>query len=510
MVCSPSSVRLVLVKQINSLLSVGANDVANAFATSVGSGALSLGAAIVIAAIMEFSGAFLLGGNVASTIMKGIANTEDFADQPEILMFGMMCVVIGVAAWLIIATMYGLPVSTTHSCIGGIVGMAVVAKGMRSVKWGQVGLVALSWLVTPVLSALLSTCIFWCVRRFILRQNEPLKRAYASYPIIVGFTIALNLFLVLFKSSTLNISLPWWGTALICLVIGVVISLVLQFTFMPYVKRKIAKEMERENEEIAVKNTSVEIEMVEKSAEVPVVVIQSEVKEDKESTPTVEGEVRIDSLPTETKKSTKMDQLKEKQNIHAELEDEKSKVYQMHKNAEVFDPSTEKLFTYLQIITAIFNSFAHGANDVANAIGPFAACIAIYNSGSATAEATVYTGVLVLGGFGIVVGLACLGYKVMASIGVNMVKITPSRGFSIEIGSALIVLIGSALSYPLSTTHCKVGSTVGVGLVEGKNGVNWSLLYGVFAGWIITIVICAITTGLLFAFAVYSPKLISI
>lgn len=441
---------------------------------------------------MEFSGAFLLGGNVASKIMKGIANADDFADQPEVLMFGMMCVVIGVAAWLILATLYGLPVSTTHSCIGGIVGMAVVAKGMKSVKWVEVGKVALSWLITPVLSAILSTCIFWCVRKFILHNKEPLKRAYTSYPIIVGFTIALNLFLVLFKSSTLNIPLPWWGTALICVAVGILISLILQFTFMPYVKRKISKEMEKEKMEIAVKDTTVDIEMVEKKTDVPVVIIDAD-----------------DSKEThdEETKKTKLDQLKEKQNIHAELEDEQSKVYQMHKNAEVFDSSTEKLFTYLQIITAIFNSFAHGANDVANAIGPFAACIAIYNEGNVNAEAKVYTGVLVLGGFGIVVGLACLGYKVMASIGVNMVKITPSRGFSIEIGSSLIVLIGSALSYPLSTTHCKVGSTVGVGLVEGKNGVNWSLLYSVFAGWIVTLVVCAVTTGLIFAFAVYSPRL---
>lgn len=441
---------------------------------------------------MEFSGAFLLGGNVASKIMKGIANADDFADQPEVLMFGMMCVVIGVAAWLILATLYGLPVSTTHSCIGGIVGMAVVAKGMKSVKWVEVGKVALSWLITPVLSAILSTCIFWCVRKFILHNKDPLKRAYTSYPIIVGFTIALNLFLVLFKSSTLNIPLPWWGTALICLAVGILISLILQFTFMPYVKRKISKEMEKEKMEIAVKDTTVDIEMVEKKTDVPVVIMDAEVSKE--------------THDEETKK-TKLDQLKEKQNIHAELEDEQSKVYQMHKNAEVFDPSTEKLFTYLQIITAIFNSFAHGANDVANAIGPFAACIAIYNEGNVNAEAKVYTGVLVLGGFGIVVGLACLGYKVMASIGVNMVKITPSRGFSIEIGSSLIVLIGSALSYPLSTTHCKVGSTVGVGLVEGKNGVNWSLLYSVFAGWIVTLVVCAVTTGLIFAFAVYSPRL---
>lgn len=441
---------------------------------------------------MEFSGAFLLGGNVASKIMKGIANADDFAEQPEVLMFGMMCVVIGVAAWLIIATLYGLPVSTTHSCIGGIVGMAVVARGMKSVKWVEVGKVALSWLITPVLSAILSTCIFWFVRKFILHNKDPLQRAYTSYPIIVGFTIALNLFLVLFKSSTLNIPLPWWGTALICLGVGILISLILQFTFMPYVKRKISKEMEKEKMEIAVKDTTIDIEMVEKKTDVPVVIMDAE--DSKET-------------PDEEAKKTKLDQLKEKQNIHAELEDEQSKVYQMHKNAEVFDPSTEKLFTYLQIITAIFNSFAHGANDVANAIGPFAACIAIYNEGNVNAEAKVYTGVLVLGGFGIVVGLACLGYKVMASIGVNMVKITPSRGFSIEIGSSLIVLIGSALSYPLSTTHCKVGSTVGVGLVEGKNGVNWSLLYSVFAGWIVTLVVCAVTTGLIFAFAVYSPRL---
>ena len=451
-----------------------------------------MNSAIVIAAIMEFSGAFLLGGNVASKIMKGIANADDFAEQPEVLMFGMMCVVIGVAAWLIIATLYGLPVSTTHSCIGGIVGMAVVARGMKSVKWVEVGKVALSWLITPVLSAILSTCIFWFVRKFILHNKDPLQRAYTSYPIIVGFTIALNLFLVLFTSSTLNIPLPWWGTALICLGVGILISLILQFTFMPYVKRKISKEMEKEKMEIAVKDTTIDIEMVEKKTDVPVVIMDAE--DSKET-------------PDEEAKKTKLDQLKEKQNIHAELEDEQSKVYQMHKNAEVFDPSTEKLFTYLQIITAIFNSFAHGANDVANAIGPFAACIAIYNEGNVNAEAKVYTGVLVLGGFGIVVGLACLGYKVMASIGVNMVKITPSRGFSIEIGSSLIVLIGSALSYPLSTTHCKVGSTVGVGLVEGKNGVNWSLLYSVFAGWIVTLVVCAVTTGLIFAFAVYSPRL---
>ena len=473
----------------------GANDVANAFATSVGSGALSLRNAILIAAVMEFFGAFLLGGNVATTITKNITNAELYNDKPEVLMLGMMCVVLGVAMWLILATVYSLPVSTTHSCIGGMVGMAVVSVGWNAVKWIEVLKVAISWIVSPVLSGLISTLVFWVVRKFILRSKEPLKRSFRSYPIIVAVTIALNLFLVLFKSESLNIQLPAWLTGLICIAVGIVVGIVLQFTFIPYVKRKINREKEKEAVELTVKDTQVEVEMVSTSETIPV---QIEVKKDPKD----------EKNEKETKKETMAEHLKEKQNIHADLEDEKSKVYQMHKNAEVFDPSTEKMFTYLQIITAVFNSFAHGANDVANAIGPFAACVAIYQTGNATGEAKVNPATLVLGGVGIVVGLACLGYKVMAAIGVNMVKVTPSRGFSIEIGSALVVILGSTLGLPLSTTHCKVGSTVGVGLVEGKNGVNWSLLYGVFAGWIITLFVCAISTGLIFAFAIYSPKLV--
>lgn len=492
-------------------MGVGANDVANAFATSVGSGAISLKMAIVIAAVMEFLGAFFLGGNVAEKIMKDITNASLYEDIPQVLMFGMMCVLIGVAAWLIIATLYGLPVSTTHSCIGGIVGMAVTSRGWKAVNWKQVGLVALSWIIFPVISALLSTLIFWLVRKYILRYRDPLKRSFQAYPIIVALTFALNIFLVLYKSKSLNLNMPVCVVALICVAIGIVLGLILQFTFIPYVKRKILREKQAEDEEINVKDVKVTIEMVENPVEIPV-------KVDVKSAHEKAGEQSADDdggqAPEATEKGDGINStipikevVKQHQNIHAELEDEKSKVYQMHKNAEVFDPSTEKLFTYLQIITAVFNSFAHGANDVANAIGPFAFCLQLYETGDVNASTKVTAGPLVLGGIGIVVGLACLGYKVMAAIGVNMVKVTPSRGFSIEIGSALVVIVGSSLGLPLSTTHCKVGSTVGVGMVEGKNGVNWSLLYGVFAGWIVTLFVCAISTGLIFAFAVYSPNL---
>lgn len=379
--------------------------------------------------------------------------------------------------------------------------MAVVSKGMKAVKWKQVGLVALSWIVSPVTSAILSTIIFVLVRKYILRNRESLKQAFRVYPIIVAFTLALNIFLVLYKSKSLNLNMSVWLVAAICVVVGVALGLVLQFTFIPYVKRKIAREAAATTSEITVNDVKVNIEMADVPVELPVTIQTTHA--DTESAPEKPTET---TEATETTETTEVEKevaalkadLTTRQNIHAELEDEKSKVYQMHKNAESFDPSTEKLFTYLQIITAVFNSFAHGANDVANSIGPLAACITIYETGDVMQDAKVPAWVLVLGGVGIVVGLICLGYKIMASLGVNMAKVTPSRGFTIEIGSAIIVLFGSAIGLPLSTTHCKVGSTVGVGLVEGKNGVNWKLLYSVFAGWIFTILICAVATGALF------------
>ena len=449
---------------------------------------------------------------MATTIMRGITNPDLFVDTPEVLMLGMFVVVLCVAAWLILATMYGLPVSTTHSCIGGLVGMAVVAKGWKAVYWGKVGMVALSWIITPVISSLLSSFVFWLVRKYILRSRDPLLRGFQAYPYIIGFTIGLNLFLVLYTSESLNISLAWYYILLICVGVAVVIGLVVNFLILPRQRRAIEREQNRKELELREKDIVVDVDVVKKTEEVPVVI--NSVPDAPPSAPSAPSAPSGPSTPSEQaaagesgKEGRTFDHLMEKQNIHAELEDEKSKVYQLHKNAEVFDESTEKLFTYLQIITAIFNSFAHGANDVANAIGPFAACIAIYETGVASPEATPETWCLVLGGAGIVVGLACLGYKVMAAIGVNMVKVTPSRGFSIEIASSLVVLFGSAMGLPLSTTHCKVGSTVGVGLVEGKSGVNWKLLYGVFAGWIFTLFICAVSTGLIYAFALFSPKL---
>ena len=475
--------------------SIGANDVANAFGTSVGAKAITMKNAMVIAGIFEFLGSFLMGSNVTETIQKGISDPMMFKDEPETLMFGMCCVLIGVAAWLIIATLYSLPVSTTHSCIGGLVGMALVAKGPKAVKWNEIAKVIASWFVSPVLSGLLTVFLFWIVRKYILRSNDSFKNAFRFYPIIIGFTLFVLAYFMMNKGiPQLDLGLPWSLNILIAIAIGVALALILTYTAVPYLKKRIEKEMKLESE-TAGTTISIPID-TPKDVEM------------KDMTQT-EGPDQQKAVPVET--STVEQPKKEvntitHQNIHAELSDEKSKVYQIHQRAEKFDPHTERIFSYLQVLTATLNSFAHGANDVANSIGPLASIIAIYNNNGITENAGVDTWVLVVGGVGIVVGLACLGYKVMAAIGVNMVTVTPSRGFAIEIGSAFVIVTGSQLGLPLSTTHCQVGSTVGVGMMEGKGSVNWKLVFQVFVGWVVTLLVCGLTTAGIFAFGMYSPS----
>ena len=517
---------------------IGANDVANAFGTSVGAKAISMKAALVVAGIFEFLGSFLMGSHVTGTIQKGISDPVMFVDEPETLMFGMCCVLIGVSAWLIIATLYSLPVSTTHSCIGGLVGMALVAKGWHAVQWIPVLRVVASWFISPVLSGCITSLIFWIVRKYVLRTSNSFENAFRFYPLIIGFTLfVLSYFMLSQGLPNLPLHLSWYMKIVISILIGVVLAVILKFTAVPYLRRKIEREMKQE-EEMKQANVTIAVEApkaeqadvevfvevpknqemasVEGAAEKSVLTTEKPVetveKPVEKSTETVEKSTETVEKPVEKPVETKEVPIHEKntmthQNIHAELTDEKSVVYQIHQRAEKFDPHTERIFSYLQVLTATLNSFAHGANDVANSIGPLASIIAIYKSGSVPLEgSTVDTWILAMGGAGIVVGLACLGYKVMAAIGVNMVTVTPSRGFAIEIGSAFVIVTGSQMGLPLSTTHCQVGSTVGIGLVEGKSSVNWKLVGQVIVGWAITLLVCGITAGAIFAFAIFSPS----
>ena len=347
---------------------------------------------MVIAGIFEFAGAFLMGSSVTSTIQSKICDPMAFQEDPEMLMFGMLCVIVGVAAWLIIATMYSLPVSTTHSCIGGLVGMTIVAKGAHAVKWASVGGVVASWFVSPVLSGLITCLLFWIVRKYVLRAKDSFNRAFHFYPLLIGFTLfVLSLFMLLKGipglSSTLN---PWLAT-LISLVFGGMCALILTFTVVPCLKKRIEAQRRADQEAVKAESGPVVIDVVKKEVELPVI-SNKPAEKPAEEKPVEKKEVTVE---TPKEKNTMLHQ-----NIHAELADEKSVVYQLHQRAEKFDPYTERVFSYLQVITATLNAFAHGANDVANSIGPLASIVAIYKSGAVSKSPDVEPWILVLGGAG--------------------------------------------------------------------------------------------------------------
>jgi len=379
-------------------------------------------------------------------------------------------------------------VSTTHTIVSSVVGFSICAKGWAAVKWPQIYLIIASWFISPILSGILSMIIFFFVRTFILRANNSLNRGYTLYPLLIGFTIWLNVFLFLYKGSpSLKIKLEWYWGFLVAVAAGIVVALILTFTVVPCMKKHVDNYKPEEEKaatdaaltrlESAVDLTSADGKKVEEEKKAGV----------------------MDSILNNTIKT----------DIHASLKDTESEVSKMHARAEVFDYKTEEVFKYLQIFTAIFDSFAHGANDVANSIGPLAAVWAIYKANEIPdKKVPVESWILALGGAGIVAGLGLYGYKIIAALGVKMAKVTPSRGFAIELGAAFIIVAGSFLGLPLSTTHCQVGATVGLGMMEGKGGVNWCLFANVFAGWVMTLIVGAGLSAGIFAFTAYSPSIV--
>lgn len=471
---------------------IGANDVANAFATSVGAKAITLNQALIIASVMEFSGAFLMGSHVTDTVAKGIIDPNAFIDTPEILMVANMCALLAAAVWLLLATNWNMPVSTTHSIIGALIGCGLVAGKANAIKWSKVIEIVVSWFTSPVLSGLFTFLLFLFVRNCILRKTNSFERALKFFPYLVAFTFAMNIFFIIYKGSP-QLGLdktPFWLACVVALSIGCIVGVLLYFFMVPCLRRRSMK--------------------VETPAPIPAPVPASaaEVKIDDNSDKTESLTTVPDTTIEVPVEAPKKEHNFLNQDVHAELRDEESQVYKIHQHAEKFDPRTENVFSFVQVVTATFDSFCHGANDVANSIGPFAGVISIYLHKGIESKSEVPVWILALGGAGIVVGLATLGYKIMASIGVNLVRVTPSRGFTIEMGAAIVVLLGSRLSLPLSTTHCQVGSTVGVGLLEGKGGINWKLFIEVFAGWILTMVVSAGLAAGLFFFAMGTPSML--
>ena len=486
-------------------MGIGANDAANAYATAVGSKALTIKQAASLAIICETSGAILMGSHVSETIRKGIADYRCFENQPEILMYGCMWVVFSVGLWLFLASYLEMPVSTTHSCVGGMIGMAWALGGSKCVIWyvplntfpyigGVIGIV-LSWLFSPILSAIIASTLYYTIRSVVLRHPYESYRIYILYPMLVGSTITLNTFFIIYKGAK--------GIGLHKTDIGISMAIsfgvggasaIATIPFIPKLRKSINQryiENYTENNKIVPQAQQAQAQQHQaQQAQAEQHQAQQAQAQQEQQPPDEENIIDITN------------------NIYSETD---KRVEDLHNNAEVFDPRTEETFKYLQIFTAMCDSFSHGANDVANAIGPFAAIYTIYQVGDVRKNSVMNENaywILAIGGVGIALGLLVYGYKIIYAIGVKLCKITPSRGVAIELSSALVIIIGSRLKIPLSTTHCQVGATVGVGALENMktcSGINCKIFMKTIVGWVVTCVIVGSTTSLFILQGVHSP-----
>ena len=439
---------------------IGANDVANAMGTSVGSGALTLRRAVILAAILEFSGAFLVGSHVSETVRQGIVDPLIFTGDGMSFMLGMLAALLAAGVWLQWASWKGWPVSTTHSIVGAIVGFGVAYGGLAAIHWDKLGTIVASWVISPLLSGTISYFIFRFILRFIFYRERPLQSAKRLAPYLVFFVFSVLTLALVFKGlKNLNLDLGTPAAFAVASGVGLVASLVAVWI----VSRMPEQERDRRpggNQAITNPATVQALEKAVKHLEK----VQSTAPEHMQS-----------------KISDALDNVKR-------LRFESQKSYEFHTNTAEYK-SVEKLFVYLQILSASMVAFAHGANDVANAIGPMSAIISVAVAGgeSIAAKTPVPLWVLALGGLGIAIGLATWGWRVIETVGRNITQLTPTRGFSAEIGAATTIVLASKLGLPISTTHTLVGAVLGVGLARGISAVNLITVRDVVVSWVVTI-----------------------
>lgn len=381
---------------------IGANDVANAMGTSVGSKAITFKQAVIIAAIFEFLGAYLAGGEVTSTIRKGIVDPNLYADNNNIFIIGMLSALMAAGTWLYIASKKGWPVSTTHSIVGAIVGFVVISLGFEAVSWSKVGTIASSWVISPITAGTMSFLIFLSAKKLILDRPNPEQAAISLIP-FYSFFVAVIIGLVTARKGLKHVGLPLSDSEVLMVTIGfgVIVSIITAILL----------------------------------------------------------------------------------NLNAK----KIKEY-----------GVESAFAILMIVTASAMAFAHGSNDVANAIGPVSAIISVASEGSIGSKASVNSWVLLLGGIGIVFGLAMLGGKVIKTVGTKITTLTPSLGFSAEMAAASTVVAATYLGFPISTTHTLVGAVIGVGLAKGVSHIDLNSIGRIVLSWLITIPIGASLTILFY------------
>lgn len=387
---------------------IGANDVANSMGTSVGSGVITVRRAVFLAAILNILGAVLVGTHVTQVISKGIVDPAVFSKDPTVFVYGMFASILSAGIWVTVATHMRLPVSTTHSVVGAIIGFGFISSGISVINFSKLSAIILGWIVSPVAGALTAFILFTIVKILVLDTDNPFKSAKKIFPFMVSLVFIVLTSAILYKG--LHWDLGGWEILIIIALIGILAGLLSRLLLGYYHKPEM----------------------------------------------------------------------------------------------DHYYP-VENLFGYLQILSACCVAFAHGSNDVANAIGPVAAVFQVVDGLAngisrgmlqQTVEAPVW--LLALGGVGIALGIATWGYKVMSTIGGRITEVTPTRGFAAEFGTAITVLACSLWGLPVSTSHVIVGSVVGVGFARGISALNTDVIRSIIAAWLITIPAAAMLTMVIF------------
>lgn len=375
---------------------IGANDVANAMASAVGAKAITIRQAVFIAGILDFIGATFIGSHVTTTIRKNIIDPT-FVQDPSYMMLGFLAALLAASMWVFISTWRQLPVSTTHSIVGAMIGFGIVVGGFSVVRWEKVVFIVISWILSPLLASVLSFWMFRFIRARVLSSPSIHLSALRWSPFFIGvafFIMLLSLFLKTPLGKRLGIELL--DGVLISLAVSLVIAVV--------------------------------------------------------------GRRWIRSFASEPGEA-----------------------------------GAESIFRRLQVMTSCYVALSHGANDVANAIGPVAGIYIIYMTKEIGVTIPVPLTLLAVGGMGIALGVFSWGYRVIETVGTRITTLTNTRGFSVDFGTATCVLLASKLGLPVSTTHAAVGAVIGVGLARGIAAVDFRVIGKICLYWVITLPVAAVS-----------------
>ncbi|KAA8652173.1 hypothetical protein EYZ11_000498 [Aspergillus tanneri] len=557
---------------------IGANDVANSFATSVSSRSLTLWQAMMIATVMEFAGSVGVGARVADTIRTKIVDVDLFERDPSMLMLGMVCAVIASSIYLTIATRLGMPVSTTHSILGGVLGMGIAAVGSDGVKWwggninSGVVQVFLAWIIAPILSGAFGAIIFLFTKYGVMLRSSPVMKAFVSVPVYFGITSALLTMLIVWKGGSSRITLNTPQTVGVIIGVGAAVALLVCIFFLPWLYQRLIKEdwqlkwyhlflgplVLRRNDIPRAREGHSIVQNYYRGHKT-----MDELQAERAGRPSSDPEqgVRTSDLAKEKEKeshatSTAAEKSEPSTSAPASTVGEKEVPFSfigprpqdkgffhpvmlfwqfrrfffrgveqdvvglqkkrniltgdielVHAHATHYDNKAEHMYSFLQVMTAATSSFTHGANDVSNAVGPYATIYYIWSTGELHSKSPVPYWILVFGGAALVIGLWTYGYNIMRNLGNRITLHSPSRGFSMELGSVVTIIMATRLKLPVSTTQCISGATVGVGLCNGTwRTINWRMIAWIYFGWVITLPVAGIISGCLMGIVINAPR----